>query len=66
MSFRKLEKDTLQIEAPVEISELVREKAFRDRISISAAATALLCMGLKRDPKRYGIEPRRKTPVTAA
>ncbi len=57
MDFRDLKKEALQIQAPPEIATVVREKAARERKSISATATELICLGLGIDPTDFGIEP---------
>jgi hypothetical protein len=57
VSFREIKKESLQVQAPIEIAGLVREKAAQERKSISAMTTELLCMSLGRDPRSFGIEP---------
>jgi hypothetical protein len=56
LGFREMEKEHLQVLAPTEIVTLVREKAARERMSLSAATTELLCVALARDPGQFGLK----------
>jgi hypothetical protein len=58
LSFREISKVPLQATVPPEIDHAVREVAFREKISISAAATMLLCQALKVDPAAFGLDGR--------
>jgi hypothetical protein len=66
LKFRELEKEHLQVLAPIEIVGLVREKAARERTSISAATTELLCVALSRDPGAFGIVSREPAAAASA
>jgi hypothetical protein len=57
MCFREIKKESLQVQAPIEIATIVREKAARERKSISETATELMCIAMSRDPRAFGIEP---------
>lgn len=56
-TFRGAEKERIPIRAPVKLADLIRQKAARDRRSISSVGTELLAIGLKLDPSSFGIEP---------
>lgn len=59
-TFRAADKEYLPIRAPVKIADKVREKAARERRSISSVGTELLALGLQLDPASFGIEPASK------
>lgn len=60
-AFRKVGKESLDIRAPVRLADKIREKAARERRSISSVGTELLAIGLGIDPGVYGIEPTNQT-----
>lgn len=54
-TFREIEKVPLAATVPQEIDDAVREVAFSERVSLSAATTRLLCLGLGLDPTAFGL-----------
>jgi hypothetical protein len=68
VSFRKQSKRMVRVLVPDAIEDEIRERS--KRRSLSEVATELMCLGLKIDPRSYGIEPtepktRRKAKATA-
>lgn len=65
MSFRSVTKEQLTGQVPCDLATTFRERAGRERKTISELMTELLSKGLGLDPRSYGIEPaprkRRKT-----
>jgi hypothetical protein len=62
-------KETIPGQVPVPLADAIRERAFRERRSLSEVTTEIVCIGMSRDPKTFGIEPgrgRRKPVETAS
>ena len=57
LEFREIEKDYVPGSIPVDLCQLIREKAAKERKSHSALTTELLCSALKIDPARFGLSP---------
>ncbi len=57
MSFRNIPKEMLQVKVPNDLATQIRETAGRQRRTLSSLATELLCLGLKIDPREFGLEP---------
>ena len=55
-TFRRITKEGLEIRAPVRLVDQIREKAARERRSLSSVGTELLARGLDLDPAAFGIE----------
>ncbi len=65
LQFRKLKnKEPLQVMVPKVVGSIVREKATRDRRSISATTTELLCVALGISSAEFLTEPEAE-PVSA-
>lgn len=60
MSFRKIEKEHLQVLIPPSLGLDLRERAAREHHSLSATTTELLCIALGRNPEEFGIAARPK------
>jgi hypothetical protein len=58
LSFRQQEKERLAVEIPIPVARLVREKAGRERRSVSYTTCELLCLALSLSPEEFGIMPR--------
>jgi hypothetical protein len=56
-TFRQIAKESLDIRAPRKLADQIREKAARERRSISSVGVELLARGLDLDPAAFGIEP---------
>lgn len=72
VTFRRLTKETLSGQVPPEVAAQVRQLAARERLSLSAALTLLLCRGLEIDAQRFGLaapsrkrSPRRSQAISA-
>lgn len=68
MDFRSLNKEQLSGQVPCDLATAFREKAGRERKTISELMSELLCAGLELDPAEFGLETvrrRKPEPVTA-
>jgi hypothetical protein len=54
--FRDLSKQQVRGRLPDDLEELIRERAYRERRSISSVLTELVATGAGLDPRIYGIE----------
>lgn len=57
MRFRQVAKEPLGAQVPGPVADAVRERASRERRSLSSVTTELLCQSLGMDPARFGLEP---------
>lgn len=54
--FREVPKEDVQIRMPIPLATLLRERAARERRSISEVGTMLVISALNRKPEAFGIE----------
>jgi hypothetical protein len=54
--FREVPKEDVQIRMPIPLATLLRERAARERRSISELGTMLVIGGLNRKPEAFGIQ----------
>jgi hypothetical protein len=59
--FREIEKEHLQIMVPIDLATKVRERAGRERASLSKFGTEALSRHMGIDPATYGIEAEQKS-----
>ncbi len=57
IKFREVSKQQVRGRLPDDLEEIIRERAHKQRRSISSVLTELVCVSLDRDPRDYGIEP---------
>lgn len=55
-AFRDLPKEDIEFRLPVELAGQIRERAVRQRRSISEVGVELMAIGLRIDPSRFGID----------
>jgi hypothetical protein len=54
--FRDVEKEAVLIRMPIPLATLLRERAAKERRSISDLGTMLVISGLSRKPESFGIQ----------
>ncbi len=57
IKFRDIPKQQVRGRLPDDLEEIIRDRAHKERRSISSVLTELVCGGLSRDPREFGIEP---------
>jgi hypothetical protein len=55
VGYRQVPKEALQVLVPLPVKRAVQRKRKRDKQSLSAAATELLCRALALDPAEFGL-----------
>lgn len=66
LDFKGLEKEYAPGYIPIALGDRVREKAAKERRTLSEVTSELLCRGLGINPREFGIEPAaRKTAASA-
>ncbi len=57
IKFREVPKQQVRGRLPDDLEEIIRDRAHKQRRSISSVLTELVCVSLDRDPRDYGIDP---------
>jgi len=58
--FREFDKESLEIRVPIDLATKIRQRAVRERSSISRVGTEAFSRLVGDDPSKYGIEAEQK------